>query len=204
MAPLSADPGSFEDHLWQPDGQLLVLAIPYIEGRHRVEQPTDFVPIIDRLKTLHDSDYVHGDLRGFNIVFNDDPRKSEPIDYDFGGIVGPSTVFPSGYKNELPDGTRLGSEGDEIQKWHDWYALGQLIFNHHGLEPSDDANENLELRASRASRAWERIGTGTPPSDTMITQLKTLLQDLEKGGWKIRPQTGFEEKLNEHQNTTLA
>ena len=66
-------PEDFELHrrdwLWTGRGKLLVIETHYRHGRHYAEKPTDFLPIIEHLEHLHGNEYVHGDIRAFNMVF---------------------------------------------------------------------------------------------------------------------------------------
>eukprot|EP00978_Attheya_sp_CCMP212_P022160 scaffold65752_cov58-Attheya_sp.AAC.1 len=77
-------------NLWESEGKLLVIAAPFREGRHFAKTPAEFIPIFDALKSLHESGFVHGDIRGFNTVFTDAAEgeaedKGWLIDFDFGG-----------------------------------------------------------------------------------------------------------------------
>jgi hypothetical protein len=128
---------------------VIVISTPYREGEHWTTYPTSFLPIIDQLSELHNKGYVHGDIRVYNIIFNnivnDDGKVVKKngwlIDFDFGGKCdGKSPVrYPPGYLTSLDDGRRIGVPGQIIRKWHDWYALGQLIFTMHTLtEPPED------------------------------------------------------------------
>ena len=70
--------------------------------------------------------YVHGDIRAFNTVF--EGSKGFLIDFDFGGKKVEQLFYPQGYNQLLPDGFRKGKGGMKIEAWHDWSALGWLIF----------------------------------------------------------------------------
>jgi len=74
-----------EHPLWWSKGKLLVIAAPCREGRHFAKTPAEFVPIIGKLKKLHESGFVHGDMRGFNAVFPSAQDQGWLIDCDFGG-----------------------------------------------------------------------------------------------------------------------
>ncbi|KAG7357926.1 RIO1 family protein [Nitzschia inconspicua] len=128
-----------KEELWTRSSQdLLIIAVPYRDGRHYAESPADFLPIIDQLQALHKAGFVHGDIRAFNIVFKDD-EKGWLIDFDFGGRSDVQT-YPTGYRRNLDDGTRMGEERETITKYHDWYAFGKLMFTIHFLPFNDEYN----------------------------------------------------------------
>jgi hypothetical protein len=82
---------------------------------------------------------VHGDIRGFKTtVFSAVKEQGWMIDFDFGGKEGKedkeTIVFPRGYNRKLDDSLRYGKDEALVKKWHDWYALGQLIFHCHRFE----------------------------------------------------------------------
>ncbi|KAG7341137.1 hypothetical protein IV203_023088 [Nitzschia inconspicua] len=124
-----------KEELWTRSSQdLLIIAVPYRNGRHYAESPADFLPIIDQLQALHKAGFVHGDIRAFNTVFKD-YKEGWLIDFDFGGRSDVQT-YPTGYRTALVDGTRMGEERETITKYHDWYALGMLMFTIHKI-PAD-------------------------------------------------------------------
>jgi hypothetical protein len=133
------------DWLWNFKGQLKVIETKYHEGMHYATKPKQLLPIVDFLESMHKDNYVHGDIRAYNMVLNyEDDKKPEGwlIDFDFGGRIDTNEPpkYPTGYKNSLDDGFRLGEPGDSITCDHDLYALGQIIFsicyslNHHDRE----------------------------------------------------------------------
>jgi hypothetical protein len=44
------------------------------------------------------------------------------------------------FQTTLNEGLRVGEEGLRIFKWHDWDALGALIFDVHKLKYTEDAD----------------------------------------------------------------
>ena len=96
--------GDATDKLWNAVANtrsLQVIVTPYRPGTHVAKKPTSFLPIIDDLKSLHDEGFVHGDIRGFNTVF--DENSGCLIDFDFGGKEG-KAEYPKGYRQALLDG----------------------------------------------------------------------------------------------------
>jgi hypothetical protein len=139
------------------------------------------------------------------------PSVPEPqgwlIDFDFGGKFG-TTTYPKGYRNNLEDGDRLvdGEHEEEIQEWHDWYALGRLIFEIHVLHPPDLQNDDVrEGQLQRISRTWQLRESNPTPKE--IKGLRDFLHSLEEHGWTVRPKLGFKkvlEKLKTTDESTIA
>ena len=139
------DPGGI-NRLWGFCGELLIISTQYHEGVHYAARPKHFIPIINHLQQLHRQNFVHGDIRSYNLVLKYDAVSSESdhetidtrsdtnnnvcagwlIDFDFGGKLG-TVRYPKGYKNSMDDGKRPGNEGDEITIMDDWKSLIGLI-----------------------------------------------------------------------------
>ena len=83
-----------------------VLTSDFIAQRERNDlQLTDFQPIIKALQKLHDTEYVHSDVRLVNLLFPKDDE-AKLIDFDLADKVG--TLYPAGYNNvryRHPDAT---------------------------------------------------------------------------------------------------
>jgi serine/threonine protein kinase len=189
-------------------GNLLIIAIPYKEGHHVATKPTDFIPVMDQLQKLHQHGYAHGDIRAFNVVFCGDSKSAFLIDFDFSG--NPGKAYPRGYRQQLIDGSRIGIYGssnegastpvDEDSKlafWHDWYALGQLIFTifELGPPPGDQHDAGLVSTALLCNaKAWRNLTT--TPSDDDIKKLKSLLVELATQNWTVTPRLAFQKELN--------
>jgi hypothetical protein len=186
------------DLFWTHSGDrtLRIIAIPYKKGEHFATKPTHFIPVIDQLKELHAAGFVHGDIRAFNTVFSDQADQGGLIDFDFSGI--PGHAYPQGYVKLLPDGRRKGhGKGrgihDKLRYWHDWYALGQLIFVVHGLTPPNGDSEthsSMILREHAMTKELKALGDESSEDNIArsIEKLKGLLRDLEEQGWTIQPE----------------
>ncbi len=125
-------------------------------------------PPFEQLRELHKNGYVHGDIRGFNVLFSE--NGGGLIDFDFSGT--PDDTYPPGYRRSLTDGDRIGdgkpeSEDKKLAFWHDWYALGKLIFSYHDIKPPSEAGSELAQSLSH----WTET-----PSETKISELTK--QDL--------------------------
>ncbi|KAG7358086.1 RIO1 family protein [Nitzschia inconspicua] len=184
------------EEFWTRSSQdLLIIAVPYRNGRHYAVSPADFLPIIDQLQVLHEAGFVHGDIRAYNIVFKDD-EKGWLIDFDFGGKSDVQT-YPKGYKQSLNDGIRIGEDGKAITKYHDWYALGTLMFTIHSIPEDAQSSENLLMILQR----WTLL-EADKCTDKNIEALKDFLEQFigKTITMKLRPP--FEAAVKE--NTTEA
>ena len=193
---------SIETTLWKSSERerrkLLIIGIPYHEGRHFAKSPKEFIPIIKHLKTLHAKGYVHGDIRAFNTVFRD-KKDGFLIDYDYGGKAG-KAKYPIGYQDSLGDGLRKGIERKEITKRHDWYALGQLIFTFHVIDYEENQFEDIDTylevcsKNIRLSVQLKNLGkehSQDPDEEKLIDFLKILPENC------ITPSGNLEAKLRE-------
>jgi hypothetical protein len=123
--------------MWKETGQLLILVTCYIPGKHFARRPADFLPIIVDLVLLHEQSFVHCDIRCFNIAISGNEGKL--IDLDYGGRVG-SVHYPKHYEASLADGVRQRFVKEKrtqetVPKWHDWFALGNVVLTLHEIEP---------------------------------------------------------------------
>ena len=208
--------------LWPDKGRLEVIAVPHHEGRHFAKRPKEFLPIIDKLGELHKAGFVHGDIRGFNTIFSEVLGQGWLIDFDFGGNTnaedGDVLKYPGGYQDELIDGSRIGRGDETIEQWHDYYALGDLLFQKHMfISPPSDASidiKSLFVRwllslkrhfksLSKGSAQWRLDRTynkwkypKAAPSEDMIKELKELLIDLDEIGWTLQTNPKFKKVLD--------
>ena len=177
-----------DDDLWTPGNSLRVIRTPYRPGFHVATRPTSFLPIIDDLVKLHDMGFVHGDIRGFNTVFDENGRGCL-IDFDLGGEHG-NAQYPPGYRVDLRDGKRIEVQDPSIiEKWHDWFALGRLIFEVHKIVLPDAAPAEDWMKLAQLDKAWE--SRCEDPTREMIDDLKTFLTEAEKAKWKVQPNLTF-------------
>ncbi|KAG7357911.1 hypothetical protein IV203_014498 [Nitzschia inconspicua] len=117
-----------KEELWTRSSQdLLIIAVPYRDASSSSQ---------GRL--------CPRDIRAFNTVFKDD-EKGWLIDFDFGGRSDVQT-YPTGYRTALVDGTRMGEERETITKYHDWYALGKLMFSIHYIPKDAEYDEMNRLK----------------------------------------------------------
>jgi hypothetical protein len=62
-------------------GKVEIIAVPYQEGSHECTSIIHVLSLLLYLKEMHDAGYVHGDVRGFNIVFFDVPEELDVTDF---------------------------------------------------------------------------------------------------------------------------
>jgi serine/threonine protein kinase len=164
---------------------------------HIATKLTNFIPIIHQLQELHAKGYVHGDIRGLNVVFEE--NGGGLIDFDFSGMPEKDT-YPPGYRQSLNDGDRIGdgnakSEDNKLAFWHDWYALGQLIFNVNKVKPPSNSTMDAdELLLSRTEKNWMEISE--PPSEAKIIELISTLRRLEQARFTVVPKSKFRKDFN--------
>jgi hypothetical protein len=177
-----------QNWLWDNSGKLQLIETAFKESHqpnmHVAQRPGDFIPIINHLQHLHEQNFVHGDIRAFNMVF--DGEDGRLIDFDMGGVVG-ETCYPQGYQNHLPDAMRCGVGFHLIEKQHDWFALGKVIFTFHMFQEPDKLGQQdqLLLEFVKMSRRFNKFGTVDRPSE-VVTDLKGLLKQLDSNGWTCK------------------
>ena len=192
--------GLEDDFFWsQPTSlasrDLLIIATPYRVGDHVAKSVKAFLPLIEQLLLLHKKGFVHGDIRAFNVVFNDDDqddnKKSCLIDFDFGGPIGETTCYPEGYRQTLDDGSRIGAAREKIEMWHDWFALWKLIFHVHDIAVPDDASAELDKKFLRISKFRVADLNTHQKVEAAIKELKSLLGEVIEQEWVVTPSDVF-------------
>ena len=73
----------------------------YLDGQHKPYKIKQFLPILDALKKLHDNNYVHSDVRKWNLVFHSNGDDAWLIDFDLAGKVG--TKYPINFNHQHID-----------------------------------------------------------------------------------------------------
>jgi serine/threonine protein kinase len=195
------------DEFWRASRErfLHVIVTPYRDGVHYVKQPTSFIPIICQLEELHEKGFVHGDIRGFNTVFDEDNKQGYLIDFDFGGKS--ERPYPKGYHTTLDDGRRrVDNQTHDLQDiilpWHDWYALGRLIFEVHRFElrqeagmSGDDKITRMQLQDQRSTLSDKWDSLDNYPTTEMKNELKEFLEKAQEFGCEVRPCAQYEVQL---------
>ena len=148
------------DNLWnvQKERSLQVIMTPYRPGTHVATKPTQFLSIIDQLEQLHKKGFVHGDIRAFNTVFDEENGRAGLIDFDFGGRLG--RKYPNGYRKMLADGNRrCDINSSTIQKLYDSIALGRLMFEVYKLKPQEATQDKWPMRHGGMMHGIEMRGS---------------------------------------------
>jgi hypothetical protein len=179
---------------------LTLISTPYREGGHRVSKPSQFIPIIKNLHSLHELGYVHGDIRAFNTVIGNE--SSYLIDLDFAGKAG-CVNYPPGYNSLLEDGSRIGQPNQKIEKCNDWRDLGSLIFEKYNLE----GPEKVPLDYMKMRERWTTIDQLKNVEDygALVEGLVAFLRDAEWKGCHMKPGDHLKIALNgrEESSATL-
>ena len=74
---------------------LQIIATPSHVGEHLASRPNQFLPIIKHPEDLHSKNYLHGDIRAYNMVLHNDPPENpfgKLIDFDYGGDIAPDVI----------------------------------------------------------------------------------------------------------------
>jgi hypothetical protein len=172
------------DWMWSFRGRFSVLSVPYHPGRHWAREISEFIPVLEQLRSLHREGFVHGDIRCTNIVFAKD--NGNLIDFDFGGKVGGQNPprFPANYVFDLPDGNRLPRPNAAISMMDDTYAMTQVVLNFHNLQPPPS---KLGEGESKPSKDMTK-GTSLPPK-------KLKLEDENAVLWREKELIAERDKL---------
>jgi serine/threonine protein kinase len=187
----------------------LVISIPYLDGKHVATRPKAFIPIIDHLVALHNDGFVHGDIRACNTVLNysDTDNNKDPegwlIDFDFGGRK-TKAKYLDGYNAYLSDGLRYsGKKGAEIETWHDWYALGRLIFLIHRFNRPQYATSEEGVLYMRMYNFWSRINKNPTKDDEDILHTYSYDSKMEKIKWNTSCSDSEKNQSNEEDATVV-
>lgn len=202
------------NRLFALEGKVEIIETPFYPGKHYARSPQDFIPVVQFLQAMHKKDYVHGDIRCFNIIFG-----KRLIDFDFGGKVNASVAltYPEGYASVLlsRDGNRRGRAGEPITKLDDVYALTQVIFACHDFIPPevDTAHDSPIVESCARDEESRRANSAMAERQTMenlkkfpfgnrdpVKKLNDLLDFLEKvqmEGWRVEPNANFRMGLSE-------
>ena len=202
-----------KDWLWEKRGRLFVISVPYRRGVHFAKKFSDFVPIWNHLKYLHENDRVHGDIRAFNIVFGNEDGQSTGwlIDLDFGGEAG-KVCYPDNFNFELVDGTRLEpNTGDKsIQKSDDCYALWQVMTTVHLWSHSVPHLQEQELLVKFVTEFYDLESLfrkieniGQPCHDQYSTKVQNKVSEFLKdwGEIELSRKRNFQMKIDEQLGT---
>jgi hypothetical protein len=198
--------GSAIDWLWDYKGELQVISTTYHDGIHYATHPLHFLPIIKNLESLHSQGFVHGDIRAYNMVLPREAANADEgwlIDFDYGGKADIVT-YPTGYKQVLADGVRVGKAGRQITIMDDWRSLFGLILHKYELL-SKKRGEFGDLEQITNLREAMQIYYDPDP-ETSIYEVSDykypaeLLRgyfELVSKGYTIKPELTFMENMKD-------
>jgi hypothetical protein len=207
---------------WMFRGQLLVISTPYLPGKHYAESPLQLLALVIQLEELHARGGVHGDIRGFNVVFHKEAIVGQDrtnrtfdlegfraylIDFDFAGMDGADTKYPVGYQH-VSDGARRGIAGQPITSHQEWCALRFILFRFHDIDPPLPPPRSWKAFFS-GGNPWEEVyalmcardklgktfALDKFPSASERLELKRFLLKIHKLGWVVSPDCEFKDAL---------
>lgn len=166
-------------------GKVEVIAVPFLKGSHGCTNIDAALSLVDFMQDMHKARFVHGDIRGFNIVFSSDTGKL--IDHDFGGKLD-EVVFPENYKEVLRDGYRIGCDaGTQITETSDGEALTHVLFSLHEL-----VNDGTCKNFDRVRLLWY-----TAQEFSSMAKIRAILEEVKKiGGVTVAPRTRYKAIIN--------
>jgi hypothetical protein len=117
------------------------------------------------------------------------------------------TKYPQGYKQDLPDGLRIGQEGKVIQYKDDWHDLGQVIFKCHDFCPPAMLRQGKQHELNSHEKAVMRgllLPSGDSTGKDVIVKLKNFLRDAEKAGYTVQRSHRFSQCFSSLENPGTA
>ena len=122
-----------------------ILTYDYVEGHHSPKNINQLEKVVRDLKTLHENDIVHGDVRFANIVFGKDGGSAYLIDYDFAAKINENPRYPKGYvgrEGGIEERHKDASSLEYMHMKHDTYSMGQIVG--HFIGKKFDENTKLD------------------------------------------------------------
>ena len=107
------------------DERIQCLQYDYLHGSHIKFNKQQVAMIIRNLHTLHENNFVHGDIRKENILFSYDGTKAWLLDFDLAGEE--YSLYPQGYNSNISERHPSAMAGHNRLKIHDRYALSVII-----------------------------------------------------------------------------
>jgi serine/threonine protein kinase len=209
------------DWLWAFGGQLLVISTPFLQGKHYATSPLQLLALVVQLEELHRNGYVHGDIRGLNVIFREGVKdkftatvchdgkdikvdfqgfRGDLIDFDLAGMKGADTTrYPRGYQSRLSDGDRKGASGDTIVEPHEWRGLHYILFDLHRIDaPVGKWTLNNFNIALLRDNFREYFSLSSAPDHHEIQDLKSFLYKIHREDWSIAPNRKYREMLEDY------
>ena len=151
-----------------PWGSVRIIQYNYINGTHVASKVSHFRQIAEAIRKMHENGYVHGDIRGFNMLHphplpkdgenENGITESRLIDFDFSGKED-EDFYPTGYATIVMDNAkkRAGRAEQPLKKVHDWKDLASVMICY----TVDDEDESIKsvtvAQFSKIRKVWEGI-----------------------------------------------
>jgi len=134
-----------------PQGSVRIIKYNYLHGTHYASKVSDFLAIAECISKMHKAGFVHGDVRGFNMLHPIrntaqpvDPNDTQPagsndtqsiktsmiIDFDLCGRADDEgALYPPGYSISVPENlnNRSGVENQRMKVEDDWKDLASAM-----------------------------------------------------------------------------
>ena len=131
-------------------GAIVIIRYDYQDGIHVASKVSHFRDIAKIIETMHDSDFVHGDVRGFNMLHPHSEeslnglKRSCLIDFDL-ARMNEKDKYSLGFSQTSPEilGDRIGKLGKCMKFQHDWVELGATMDEYQG-KANDTGNSSQE------------------------------------------------------------
>jgi len=165
-----------------------LLSYPWIEGSHQATHTDQLADILRCLEKIHNDKYVHGDIRGANLIFSQQKGKSKIIDFDFAKKLDQNSPpkYPEGYNYELADTRRhrLAREECEMKQEHDRHSLAWIFENFYRPKCDDKCDDHTTTSSSSSSSAKESkfiYIVGLIKKNTPLCEIVTQMDDIQCG-----------------------
>ena len=115
------------------DDRFQCLRYAWREGDHQPRSVRQFKCILKQLDKIHESGFVHGDVRIMNLIFSKTTDEAWIIDFDFVGKVG--TRYPSNYNGDsdkIPERHCEARADKRKEIEHDLYSLAIIMEYYYG------------------------------------------------------------------------
>ena len=117
----------------QPGERYCYLSYDYRAGSHMPSNAEhkhqQFSMLCKQLSAIHDSNFVHSDIRTENLVFSDSSEEAWIIDYDLADYE--DVPYPHGFNHlDIPDRHPKALPNKPRKKEHDVYSLDKIATHH--------------------------------------------------------------------------
>ena len=134
---------------------IVFLTYAYKRGSHEPKSWIQMQKLGLDLKKLHDQNFVHGDVRAVNMIF-DDGENAWLIDFDWANKD--QSTYPECFNTkDIPERHIDAAPGKPMRKNHDWWALVKIAAHFFEVEcPSADMNEDTTFQWLKCNNAAQK------------------------------------------------